>query len=242
MDTFTWKCNLANSQRSSLNAYAYACLVCGEEAIFRVSEVSARGLSLSFLSARTLLRASCRFLIEHHPSPYTTSKSRWKTTNCKLFEQPVWLSFEDLPLELVLLVVLLDLLVSSFFLHPLSIRYCSVIDSYTCTSTGFGGAPGAGGGNGGKNQEDQAAQQEEMKRQMLSRILDAEARERRKFHSPLFLLCSFFSLLLQRWLTFFVYVDAGSVENRLGQTSKSKTNHRSAHSNGSIRSDPRQNH
>ncbi|SNX85706.1 related to Programmed cell death protein 5 [Melanopsichium pennsylvanicum] len=44
---------------------------------------------------------------------------------------------------------------------------------------GFGGAPdGAAGGQGGKNQEDQAAQQEEMKRQMLSRILDAEARER----------------------------------------------------------------
>ncbi|CDU25450.1 uncharacterized protein SPSC_05343 [Sporisorium scitamineum] len=46
-------------------------------------------------------------------------------------------------------------------------------------SAGFG-APqgGSGGGAGGKNQEDQAAQQEEMKRQMLSRILDAEARER----------------------------------------------------------------
>ncbi|SPO28459.1 related to Programmed cell death protein 5 [Ustilago trichophora] len=46
---------------------------------------------------------------------------------------------------------------------------------------GFGGAsggPGSAGPNAGKNQEDQAAQQEEMKRQMLSRILDAEARER----------------------------------------------------------------
>ncbi|KAJ1023197.1 hypothetical protein NDA16_003350 [Ustilago loliicola] len=44
---------------------------------------------------------------------------------------------------------------------------------------GFGGAPGGpSSGAGGKNQEDQAAQQEEMKRQMLSCILDAEARER----------------------------------------------------------------
>lgn len=49
--------------------------------------------------------------------------------------------------------------------------------------TGFGGAPGgSGSGGNGKNQEDQAAQQEEMKRQMLSRILDAEARERRELH------------------------------------------------------------
>ncbi|SJX64277.1 uncharacterized protein SRS1_14926 [Sporisorium reilianum f. sp. reilianum] len=46
-------------------------------------------------------------------------------------------------------------------------------------SAGFGGPQGgSGGGAGGKSQEDQAAQQEEMKRQMLSRILDAEARER----------------------------------------------------------------
>ncbi|CBQ68643.1 conserved hypothetical protein [Sporisorium reilianum SRZ2] len=46
-------------------------------------------------------------------------------------------------------------------------------------SAGFGGPQGgSGAGAGGKSQEDQAAQQEEMKRQMLSRILDAEARER----------------------------------------------------------------
>ncbi|TKY89679.1 hypothetical protein EX895_001464 [Sporisorium graminicola] len=47
-------------------------------------------------------------------------------------------------------------------------------------SAGFGGPQGVSGGAGagGKSQEDQAAQQEEMKRQMLSRILDAEARER----------------------------------------------------------------
>ncbi|GAK67850.1 DNA-binding TFAR19-related protein [Moesziomyces antarcticus] len=42
-------------------------------------------------------------------------------------------------------------------------------------SEGFGGNAGAAGGKG---QEDQAAQQEEMKRQMLSRILDTDARER----------------------------------------------------------------
>lgn len=43
---------------------------------------------------------------------------------------------------------------------------------------GFGAPQGGSGGASGKSQEDQAAQQEEMKRQMLSRILDAEARER----------------------------------------------------------------
>ncbi|SAM84696.1 related to Programmed cell death protein 5 [Ustilago bromivora] len=44
---------------------------------------------------------------------------------------------------------------------------------------GFDGGSGrASSTGGGKNQEEQAAQQEEMKRQMLSRILDAEARER----------------------------------------------------------------
>ncbi|CCF48864.1 hypothetical protein NDA18_004221 [Ustilago nuda] len=44
---------------------------------------------------------------------------------------------------------------------------------------GFDGGSGrASSAGGGKNQEEQAAQQEEMKRQMLSRILDAEARER----------------------------------------------------------------
>ena len=53
---------------------------------------------------------------------------------------------------------------------------------------GYGASQsGSSGGSGGKSQEDQAAQQEEMKRQMLSRILDAEARERRKC-SPLPLL------------------------------------------------------
>ncbi|EST04603.1 PDCD5-related protein [Kalmanozyma brasiliensis GHG001] len=46
-------------------------------------------------------------------------------------------------------------------------------------SSGFSGPQGASnGGSGGKNQEEQQAQQEEMKRQMLSRILDTEARER----------------------------------------------------------------
>lgn len=52
-------------------------------------------------------------------------------------------------------------------------------------SAAFGGPQGgSGGGANAKNQEDQAAQQEEMKRQMLSRILDAEARERRKLQLP----------------------------------------------------------
>ncbi|KAN0063485.1 hypothetical protein ACQY0O_003932 [Thecaphora frezii] len=49
---------------------------------------------------------------------------------------------------------------------------------------GMGSFPGASGsgagaaGANGQNQEDQQAQAEEMKRQMLSRILDSEARER----------------------------------------------------------------
>lgn len=51
---------------------------------------------------------------------------------------------------------------------------------FSCAS-GFGEQSGGpNGGAQGKNQEEQAAQQEEMKRQMLSRILDTEARERRE--------------------------------------------------------------